>query len=158
MTQRAISGEAVRAATEGAVCYERIDPKRAHRPIVATHRAFSTPLLASLAKAKILGVRAGSEHRYTGVWVVVVEGRVFVRSWNDKPTGWYRAFRAEPRGSLQVGDQEVPVRGKPLRSERLREAVSRAYGEKYDTKASQKWVTGFAEPQRAANTLELVPA
>ncbi len=124
---------------------------------MATDRRFPAPLLGSLAKAKILGVRAGTEHRYTGVWVVVVEGRVFVRSWNDKPTGWYRAFRAEPRGSLQVGEREVVVRGKPVRSERLREAVSRAYGEKYDTKASQKWVVGFAEPQRAANTLELVP-
>ena len=56
--------------------------------------------LAALARARILGVRAGAEHRYTGVWVVVVEGRVLVRSWNDKPTGWYRAFRAEARGSI----------------------------------------------------------
>ena len=41
---------------------------------------FSGPELEELAKAKILGVRAGAEHRYTGVWVVVVEGRAFVRS------------------------------------------------------------------------------
>lgn len=29
---------------------------------------------------------------------------------------------------------------------------------KYDTKASEKWATGFAEPVREANTLEFVPA
>src|SRR5262249_48899969 len=63
-------------------------------------RRFPGPALEELAKAKILGVRAGTEHRYTGVWVVVVEGRVFVRSWNDKPTGWYRAFQAQPLGSI----------------------------------------------------------
>lgn len=124
----------------------------------APARGFPDPLLAALKKAKILGVRSGREHRYTGVWVVVVEDRVFVRSWNDKPTGWYRAFRSEPLGSLQVGDQEVAVRARATRSERLREAVSAAYAEKYDTKASEKWVRGFAEPQRAAATLELVPA
>lgn len=118
---------------------------------------FPEPLLSGLKKAKILGVRAGAEHRYTGVWVVVVEDRVFVRSWNDKPTGWLRAFREQPRGSIQVAGQEVAVRAKHTRSERLREAVSRAYAEKYDTKASQKWVSGFAEPERAAATLELVP-
>jgi hypothetical protein len=28
---------------------------------------------------------------------------------------------------------------------------------KYDTRASQKWVTGFAEPERLRATLELVP-
>ena len=120
-------------------------------------RRFKGPELDGLAKAKILGVRAGTEHRYTGVWVVVVEGRVFVRSWNDKPTGWYRAFQAEPAGSIQLADQEIAVRAKRTRSERLRDAVTRAYAEKYDTKASEKWVRGFAEPRRAATTLELVP-
>jgi hypothetical protein len=102
-------------------------------------------------------VRAGSEHRYTGVWVVALEGRAFVRSWNDKPTGWYRAFVAEPRGSIQLGDREIPVRALPVRSERLRQAVTAAYAVKYDTKASQKWVRGFAEERRTAATMELVP-
>jgi hypothetical protein len=118
---------------------------------------FSGPALDELAKAKILGVRAGTEHRYTGIWVVVVEGRVFVRSWNDEPTGWYRAFMAQPLGSIQVAGREIPVRSRPLRGERLRDAVTRAYAAKYDTKASAKWVSGFAEPQRSANTLELLP-
>lgn len=121
-------------------------------------RRFPPPVLDALARAKILGVRAGFEHRHTGVWVVVVEGRVFARSWNDKPTGWYRAFRGEPRGTLQFGDREVEVRADTVRSARLRDAVTAAFAEKYNTKASQKWVRGFAEPQRVANTLEFIPA
>jgi hypothetical protein len=125
---------------------------------MAVARRFSRTALGELAQAKILGVRAGAEHRYTGVWVVVVEGRAFVRSWYDKPTGWYRAFRAEPRGSIQLAGREVAVRARQTRSERLRDAVTRAYAEKYNTKASEKWVRGFAEPGRAATTLELLPA
>src|SRR5262245_48992157 len=120
-------------------------------------RRFSGPALEELAKAKILGVRAGAEHRYTGVWFVVVEGRVFVRSWNDKPTGWYRAFQARPLGSMQLAGREIAVRARQLRGERLRDAVTRAYAGKYDTKASEKWVRGFAQPGRAATTLELLP-
>jgi len=114
--------------------------------------------IEAFSAARILGVRAGAAHRYTGVWVVVVEGRVFVRSWNDKPTGWFRAFLEEPEGSVQVGDRELAVRAKRVRSVRLQEAVTAAYAEKYPTKASQKWIVGFAEPQRMATTLELVPA
>jgi hypothetical protein len=121
-------------------------------------RRFPEATLEELAGAKILGVRAGAEHRYTGVWAVVVEGRAFVRSWNDKPAGWYRAFRAEPLGSIQLAGREIPVRARRARGERLPGAVTRAYAEKYDTKASEKWVRGFAEPHRAATTLELVPA
>jgi hypothetical protein len=118
---------------------------------------FSRRILDALQKAKILGVRSGDEHRYTGVWPVVIEDRLFVRSWNDKPTGWFRAFRAQPAGSIQVDGQEIAIRAKLTRSDRFRKAVSDAYAEKYDTKASQKWVTGFREPQREVNTLELIP-
>jgi hypothetical protein len=114
--------------------------------------------LEALERARLLRVRAGTEHRYTGVWVVVVEGRVLVRSWNDEPTGWYRAFREEPHGSISFGTREVPVVARHVRSERLRHAASLAYAEKYVTKASGKWVRGFAEPGREKNTLELVPA
>lgn len=120
-------------------------------------RRFSGPALEELAKAKILGVRAGTEHRYTGVWVVVVEGRAFVRSWNDKPTGWFRAFQAQPRGSIQLAGREIAVRANQLRGRRLRDAVTRAYAEKYNTKSSEKWVRGFAEPSRSDTTLELLP-
>jgi hypothetical protein len=118
---------------------------------------FADSIVEAVRKAKILGVRAGDDHRYTGVWVVVVEGRVFVRSWNDKPTGWFRAFRKEANGSIQVARQEIPVRAKLTRSARLRDAVTEAFGEKYNTKASRKWVEGFGEPARALATLEFVP-
>ncbi len=125
---------------------------------MTTRRRFSGADLEALDKSKILGVRSGADHKYTAVWVVVVEGRVFARSWSDKPTGWYRAFRREPSGSISVGKKEIAVRASVVRSERLRRAVSEAYAGKYDTKASKKWVTGFAEPAREANTLEFVPA
>lgn len=118
---------------------------------------FADDIVEALRSAKILGVRAGPEHRYTGVWVVVVEGRPFVRSWNDKPTGWFRAFRREPAGFIQVAGLELPVRAKLTRSARLREAVTVAFGRKYNTKASLKWVEGFGEPERELTTLELVP-
>lgn len=80
---------------------------------------FADAVVEAIRNAKILGVRAGTEHRYTGVWVVVVDGRVFVRSWNDKPTGWFRAFRKQPSGTLQVVGLEVSVRAKLVRGTNL---------------------------------------
>ena len=118
---------------------------------------FAEAIVEGLRNARILGVRAGIEHRYTGVWVVVVDGRVFVRSWNNKPTGWFSAFRKHSSGMIQFGDREVPVRAKLVRSARVRDAVTTAFGEKYNTKASRKWVEGFAEPSRALATLEFLP-
>jgi len=118
---------------------------------------FKADIVEALLKAKILGVRAGAEHRYTGVWVVVVGDRVFARSWSDKPAGWFRAFKKEPAGKLQVGEREIAVRAKVVRGARVLDAVTAAFAEKYDTKGSQKWVEGFAEPERVVNTIEFVP-
>ena len=118
---------------------------------------FSEEIVEVFRKAKIMGVRAGAEHRYTGIWVVVVDDRVFARSWNDKPTGWFQSFRKEPRGTVQVEKLELPVKGKVVRSARLRDAVTVAFAEKYHTNGSRKWVEGFAEPARVLTTLEFVP-
>src|SRR5689334_11056736 len=118
------------------------------------------PLPASIVDAidgsKILGVRAGarSAHRFIGVWPVVVEGRVFARSWTLKADGWYRAFVEDPYGAIQVGARTVRVRAIPVRSERLRDAIEDAYAEKYTTPASQKYVRGFRTKRRRESTLE----
>jgi hypothetical protein len=115
---------------------------------------FSRPVVSAIDASKILGLRAGTEpHRFTGVWVVVVDGRVFVRPWNDKAQGWYRAFVDEGRGAIQVGDREVRVRARKSRGERLMDAIDLAYKNKYPTPASRKWVRGFATPRRRATAL-----
>ena len=119
---------------------------------------FTKPVLAALSDGKILGVRAGREHRFTGVWMVVVSRRLFVRSWNDKPTGWRRAFRDEPRGAIELlSGREVPVRARAVTSERLLAAIDAAYAEKYHTPASLKWVRGMSRGRRRLTTTELVP-
>lgn len=69
---------------------------------MATPQLFSDSDLEMLDKAKILGVRAGTDHRYTKVWVVVIGRRVFARSWGNKPTGWYRASETSPRVRLPL--------------------------------------------------------
>ena len=53
----------------------------------------------------------------TATSVVVVEGRAFVRSWYDKPTGWFRAFFAEPLGSIKLAEREIRIRARRPRSE-----------------------------------------
>ena len=120
-------------------------------------KSFSKAVVEAFREAKIIGVRAGSEHRYTGVWVIVVDDRVFTRSWSDKPTGWFRAFKKEPKGSVQVGERTIRVQGKTVRSAKMRDAVTAAFAEKYPTKGSRQWVEGFAEPERVVNTLEFIP-
>ena len=119
---------------------------------------FSKPVIAALDATKYLGIRSGREHRFIAVWPVVLDGRLFIRSWNDKPTGWYRAFLEEPRGTIQLPNKrEINVRARPVRSQRIIEAMEDAYAEKYDTPGSRHYVVGFRRPRRRATTVELMP-
>ena len=121
-------------------------------------RRFTGDTLAAIRDGKILGIRAGTRpHRFIGVWVVVVEGRVFVRSWGVKPHGWYRAFLDEPRGAVNVDGREIRVRAVRTRSERLKDAVSRAYLEKYHTPGSIKYARDLGRAKSRETTTELVP-
>jgi hypothetical protein len=122
-------------------------------------KTFSRPVIAAIDAAKILGVKAGgdTDHKFTGVWPVVVNGRAYARSWTLSKDGWYRTFLDDPRGVIQVGEREIRIRAVPARSERVRDAVEAAYAAKYCTKASQKYVRGFRTPRRREATIELVP-
>ena len=116
-------------------------------------------VIAAADSASILGIQAGerSDHRFTGVWPVVVNGRLYVRSWTVKKGGWFRTFLEDPAGVIQVGERRVRIRAVRVRSERIRDAVEEAYAQKYDTKASKKYVRGFRTARRRDATIEFVP-
>jgi hypothetical protein len=125
---------------------------------MAPRRGFPKEVLAAIRDGKILGIRAGLKpHRIIGIWAVVVENRVFVRSWSLKQRSWYRTFLQEPVGVIEVDDRQIPVRAVFTRSERLKAAVDRAYAEKFNTKGSLHFVAGFREKTRRDTTTELCP-
>ena len=121
-------------------------------------KRFTPTVISALRDGKILGIRAGTnDHRLIGIWMVVVENRLFVRSWSVKPDGWFRTFQREPRGIITVDGREFPVRAVVTRSERLKDAVSRAYLEKYCTPGALKYSRDLARAKSRATTTELIP-
>ena len=126
---------------------------------MSSKRGFSKPVVAAISKDKILGLRAGSDdHRFIGVWVVVVDGRVFIRSWGLKQKSWYNAFREDPTGTIQAAGRELRIRAVTSVPEKTKAAVDSAYAEKYDTPGAIKYVKGFARSKRRRDTTtELLP-
>jgi hypothetical protein len=125
---------------------------------MTTRRQFSDDTLAALRESKGLRIRAGTgEHRFIGIWVVVVRDRVFVRSWSVKPNGWYRTFLREPRGTIQVKDRKIAVRAVRIKSEDLRDAIDRAYLDKYNTAGALKYAKDLGRAKSRDTTIEFVP-
>ena len=122
-------------------------------------KRFSRAVAAAIDASSILGIRAGarSDHRFIGVWPVVVDGRVFARSWTLKKGGWRQAFDEDPRGTIQAAGRELKVRAVPAKGARLRDQIEDGYAAKFDTKASQKYVRGFRTAKRRDSTVEFVP-
>ena len=125
---------------------------------MALKTRFPKEIVESIRKEKIIGIRAGgdSTHRIIGIWAVVVEGRVFVRSWSRKPRSWWRTFLEDPHGLMTVGSQEIPVRAIQTKSERLKDLVSAAYKVKYNTPGSIQYVKEMSQKKSRDTTTELV--
>ena len=124
------------------------------------NKGFSEEVIAILHKDKILGVRAGgdSDHRVIGIWFVVVDGRVFVRSYTMKPGGWWRTFLEDPYGEIFVSKRKrgIKVRAVQTRSEKIKDLVSAAYKEKYNTRGSVGYVEEMSRKPLRDTTTELV--
>jgi hypothetical protein len=121
---------------------------------------FADAVLAAIHKERILGMRAGSEtdHRVIGIWAVVVDGRVFVRSYTMKPRSWWRTFLEDPQGEIFVAKRKrgIKVRAVQVKSEKMKDAVSAAYREKYNTPGSIRYVEDMSRSPSRDTTTELV--
>jgi hypothetical protein len=96
------------------------------------------------------------EHR-TIIWVVVVEGEVFVRSVRGPRGRWYREISLNPKGALYVENNRLPVRAAHATDDTTVDAVSDAIRSKYG-ETSPKSTASMVRPDTLPTTLKLSPA
>jgi uncharacterized protein YdhG (YjbR/CyaY superfamily) len=125
----------------------------------SSSRRLPPSVVKALDATKYLGLRVGArtDHRFIGIWVVVVEGRAFARSWTLKPDGWFRAVARDAAATLRIGERTVRVRCVRVAAPRLLDAIEHAYADKYNTPGSLPFVRGFRTSRRRAATVEFVP-
>jgi len=96
------------------------------------------------------------KHR-TIIWVVVVEGEVFVRSVRGPKGRWYREISSNPEGALHVQDDRIPVQAAPATEGAIVNAVSAAIRSKYE-ETSPEPTQWMLRPETLPTTLKLSPA
>jgi hypothetical protein len=65
------------------------------------------------------------------IWVVVVDGEAYVRSYRGMQGDWYRRVRVDRRAEITVDGQTVAVGLEPVADEALERRISEAYRVKY---------------------------
>jgi len=121
---------------------------------------FSKTFLKCINETQITSVRAGKDRtKFTGIWMVEVEGRIFGRSYQLSERSWYTAFLNGDNGDIRCGKEIIHVKGsKPADIDVINGAINKAYEKKYLVKAyNKKWVDGLAQAERVARTMEFVP-
>jgi hypothetical protein len=96
------------------------------------------------------------EHR-TIIWVVVVEGEVFVRSLRGPRGRWYREISSNPEGALHVEDERIAVRAASATEGATVDVVSAAFRSKYQ-QSSPASTEAMVRPEILPTTLKLSPA
>lgn len=121
-------------------------------------RRFETENLAAIDQSPYIFIKAGSRpHKPIAIWVVVVERRVFVRSWSFKPRSWNRVLQRDPQAVIQVGKRKWRVRAVRTRSIRLKYLIDRAYMKKYGKGGMVRFAKDLGHSKSRATTMELVP-
>lgn len=106
----------------------------------------------------LIGLKAGSNRTdFLEIWMVVVDKRIFARSWGLAERSWYNTFLNNPSGEIQCGDAVYRITAKvPDDLHHLTEPINQAYLNKYNEGRNAPYAQGIIQPQHAARTMEFV--
>jgi hypothetical protein len=90
------------------------------------------------------------------IWVVVVDGTPYVRSYLGERGAWFRQARARGRAEIGVEGEDVAVGLVPATGGDLDERISAAYQDKYGHRSPGP-TEAMVTPQVVATTLRLEP-
>ena len=100
----------------------------------------------------------GTLRRWTPIWVVRVDGQVYVRTWHRRTTGWFGDVLDSHRARVRVPGLEADVAVEDVGDGPgdLRAGVDQAYRAKY-ARYGATTVGPMVADAAAAATLRLVP-
>lgn len=106
-----------------------------------------------------IGIRAGEERPgFLEIWMVVVNKRVFARSWGLAEKSWFNTFLKNDTGAIKCGELVIPVLGRiPDDRPQLDELINKAYLDKYDYGRNSYYAQGIIKPAHMERTMEFLP-
>jgi hypothetical protein len=89
------------------------------------------------------------------IWVVVVGGDAYVRSYLGPQGAWYRRALADGSAGIAVGERTIEVGVEPVGDEEVNRQVSDAYRAKYGANSPES-TESMVTPEVTGTTLHLV--
>ncbi|MCS5714189.1 DUF2255 family protein [Herbiconiux sp. CPCC 205716] len=96
----------------------------------------------------------GTAHRFVPIWVVGLDGALYIRSSHGPESGWFRRAASAPHVIVRAGgvQREVVLRvAAPSATD-----IDRAYRDKYAV-IGAAWIGDLLSPLASSTTREIVP-
>lgn len=102
------------------------------------------------------GIKAGAERKdFLDIWMVVVDDRIFARSWGFAERSWYNTFLQNPKGAIKCGDMIFSIEAFiPKDNKVITEKINNAYLAKYNSPHNIEYAKGIIEEKHVKKTME----
>lgn len=106
----------------------------------------------------LIGIKAGPDRQsFLDIWMVVVDERIFARSWGFAERSWYNSFLQNPDGQLKCGEKVVAIKASiPADKEMITEKINLAYLTKYNSGQNIEYAKGIVEKEHIEKTMEFL--
>lgn len=106
----------------------------------------------------LIGIKAGSERTdFLEIWMVVVQDRIFARSWGLAERSWYNTFLKDPNGQIQCGNSIFNIKAViPIDTNELTDEINQTYLTKYNIGRNRKYAKGIVQEQHVEKTMEFI--
>ncbi|MFC3757613.1 DUF2255 family protein [Chryseobacterium tructae] len=106
----------------------------------------------------IIEIKAGSERLdFLEIWMVIIQDRIFARSWGLAERSWYNTFLKCPAGQIKCDDILYNIKAIiPEDLNQLTEEINQAYLTKYNFGRNSKYAIGIIEDKHVRRTMEFI--
>jgi hypothetical protein len=111
--------------------------------------------LANTEELVLVVARTGRDTIWVPVWVVAVDGELYVRSYKGVTSVWFRRVEVDADQAIRLGSTDLPVHFENV--DRL-DHVNRAIDAEYNRKYSRfDYVGSMSDPAAVEATLRVLP-
>lgn len=117
-------------------------------------------LIQYLNENTLIEIKAGIDReKFTKIWMVNVEDRIFSRSWNKSEKSWCTESKKQGVGQIKFGNNIVHVKARKVdKNDEINQEINKAYLKKYIQPENIEYAIGITQAEYGDYTMEFILA
>lgn len=114
--------------------------------------------IAYINSNNLIGIKAGFDRpNFLDIWMVVVDNRIFARSWGFAEKSWFIRFLQNPLGHIKCGNDVYLIKAfVPSDNDLITEKINMAYLTKYNSGYNIAYAEGIVRKEHVNRAMEFI--